>query len=196
MKNILSILLMIGAASFVSCKPKAHANRAAATTDSAVYSIIKKFYPTYSGDRSADSNSLIFYGERPFDTSFLLHIKKDIDKVNGTYFEVLPEYHRFLKDVRSSEMQILFFEGYSFIFDSAMWEKIIIRSEKLLPTDTSLKSNPLVRDESHYALILNSRVRKSNFNTSVQYEEFYKFLKDSLLSDLVNKRIPIMHKAK
>ncbi len=44
-KNILSILLMIGAASFVSCKPKAHANRAAATTDSAVYSIIKIFIP-------------------------------------------------------------------------------------------------------------------------------------------------------
>lgn len=163
-------------------------------SDSSVCTIIKKFNLPYTGNLSLDSNSLIFYGDRAFDTSFLLHVRKDIGKINVTYYEVLPNYHRFLNDVRVSDRQALFFEGYGFVLDSSTWKIIKNKAAELPPTDTNTKSNPIVRDGDHFAFLSDMGVKKSNSMTSVQYAVFYKFLKDSLLDDLINERIPIMHK--
>lgn len=164
--------------------------------DSSLNFIGKKFELSYPENFTLDSNSLIFYRTATFDTSFLIHLKRGRNGINGVYYELLPSYHNNVNDFATEENQLLFFEGYSFTLDSTKWLIIKRMAEKMLSSDTSFKSNEGIRDGKEYVLSYNFKSSKSHIDNNSEYESFYEFLKGSFLENFIQRRKPIMHKAK
>ena len=197
MKRKISVLPICILIFFAACNEEKVAKihvEIVATQDSLVNTMVKRFNLPFPVDLMLDSNSLIFYGNRTFDTSFLLQLKKDKDLMRGTYYEALPEYHLNLNDVKTAEHQILFFEGYSFILDLKNWPIIEDKLKGIPPTDTSRMNNPSVLDGFKYGLCYNFTIRRSNPVNCDKYETFYRFIKDTLLRDIIQQRIPTRHK--
>ncbi|MBN8878449.1 MAG: hypothetical protein J0I32_12975 [Sphingobacteriales bacterium] len=161
--------------------------------DSLFYSVIKKFSLPYPDDFVLDSNALIFYGSRPFDTSFLIHLKNESQEIAGVYYEVIPTYHNDIDNFAVKANKILFFEGYSFILESSKWEEIKKQAERLLKDSAAFNISNACRDCEVYGLRYGS---KSNVGNTVKYKPYYKYLKEVLLDSLVVKRKPIMYKEK
>ncbi|MFT3750324.1 MAG: hypothetical protein QM768_18555 [Agriterribacter sp.] len=185
---------------FSSCKENVSnvdvSNNQNEIRDSALIEVVQKFNLPYPGNINLDSNSLIFYGDRTFDTSFLLHLNKTNFGINGTYYEVLPNYHRNLYDVKFPNYQILFFDGYGFKLDVSMWNLLIQKVNHLITSDSTVESKVGGRDGNKYGLIYNGvKIVKGNMNDNTGYESFYKFLKDLFIDHLVSNRQPIMYKS-
>jgi len=138
---------------------------------------------------------MIFYGARTFDTSFLIHIVKGSSEIDGVYYELLPTYHRNINAFATTTgSELLFFEGYSFVLDSAKWEVIKNMIKKIQQGDTgSQKSKGEYTDGETYGLYYDSmKMIKRNGDNIIPYQSFYKFLKDSFLEDFIRKRKPVM----
>lgn len=145
-------------------------------------------------DLTIDSNSLIFYSMRNFDTSFLVHFKKQDTGISGVYYEVLPTYHRNQKDYRSQESKLLFFEGFTFRIDTIKWQAIKRKlTFNLLQQDSSLAIKSCT-DCPKFLLAYNYKTVHSDYKNRKNLEEFAKFLKDSCLNLFLAQRHPILHK--
>lgn len=165
--------------------------------DSAINLVLKKFSLPYLDNLKLDSNSLIFYGDRSFDTSFLIHLEKRDGEIDGTYYEVLPDYHRNLYDVRTPSNQILYFEGYGFKLDLTKWGTVKNKVKELLSVDTSNRVNRGCCDGGEYGLYYDgSKKIKGNLDDQTQYESFYRFLKGLFLEGFIQNRKPVMYKKK
>ncbi len=178
---------------YIGCKEKTNTSNTGLSIndryrDSSFNFIRKKFGLPYSEDYRLDSNSLVFYGTRTFDTSFLIELKQTASKVNGVYYEVLHTYHNNVNDFSIEENQLLFFEGYSFTLDTAKWEKIRALAQKMLTIDTSIYSNNGCRDCPEYVLCYNLKIGKSNKENQTKYDTFYIFLKDLFLENFIQRR--------
>jgi len=199
-KNMLFLLLYIF---YFSCQEKKNTPNTPNTLssqndryrDSSFNFITKKFGLSYQNSRM-DKNSLIFYGARTFDTSFLIELKQTVNEISGVYYEVLPYYHNNVNDFSIEKNQLLFFEGYSFILDSIQWKTIKTMAEKMLASDTSFKNNDGCRDCPEYVLSYDLKSSKSNIKSQIKYETFYKFLKDFFLENFIQRRKPIKSKIK
>lgn len=195
-KNILLLFLCF---LYYSCQEKTNnpneniLNKESNYRDSSVYFIVKKFEQLYPENFKSDSNSLVFYRTATFDTSFLLHLKRETDGINGIYYEVLPSYHNNVNDFAPGENQLLFFEGYSFTLDSTKWSMIKRMAEKMLSSDTSFKSNEGIRDGAEYVLSYNF---KSSKGYNSEYESFYKNLKEQFLEGFIKSRKPFANREK
>ena len=195
-KNIFLLFLCF---LYYSCQEKTNnpneniVNKESNYRDSSVHSIVKKFEQLYPENFKSDSNSLVFYRTATFDTSFLIHLKREANGTNGVYYEVLPSYHNNVNDFATGENQLLFFEGYSFILDSTTWTTIKGMAEKMLASDTSFKSNEGIRDGEEYVLSYNFKSSKGH---NSEYESFYKFLREQFLEKFIQKRKPFASREK
>lgn len=162
--------------------------------DSATKVVMKTFGLPYPEKFKFDSNALLFYCARSYDTSSLIYLQKDNENIRGVFYVILPTYHRFLADYADQKSNLLFFEGYSFIIDSKAWKLLRDRADSVL----RYESNPNIKnnyvDGSTYGLYYNLQSRHGNSHDEIIYEDFDKYLKDSLLEDFFQKRRPIMHK--
>jgi hypothetical protein len=100
--------------------------------DTASISFLRTFSLQISEPMVYDSNSFIFYCRSNYDTSFLIEIKKDRKNCRGVCYQVLPNYHRFMTDFANDTSRLLFFEGYSFVIDSVIWNKLTDKATHLL----------------------------------------------------------------
>lgn len=164
--------------------------------DSVTKTVIKKFGLPYSDNLNLDSNSLLFYCVRSYDTTSLIYLQKHNKEIQGIFYIILPNYHRFVTDYADQKSNLLFFEGYSFIIDSVAWTTLKSHADLVLQH----KGNPDIRrnytDGSTYALYYNSQSRHGNSYDEAIYEGFDGSLKKMFLNDLIKLRKPIMHKVK
>jgi len=158
-------------------------------------SYIRKFSLPYDEHSGADSNTFFFYYSGHFDTSFLVHLHKEDTVVNGVLYEILSTYHRDDGDYADQQNKLLFFEGYSFKINSERWDDIInnARDKLLIERGTPLR-NEACADCAFYFFAYAFNTRSSNSINRVSFEEYAKFLKDSLLHQFIIKRQPTLHK--
>jgi hypothetical protein len=114
----------------------------------------------------------------------------------GVYYEILPEYHRFVTDYADTGSKLIFFQGTSFIVDSATWESVTDQAKLILHEKDSLKKNLKYTDGATYALYYNGQSRHGNSNNEAPYEKFHMFLKGNFLEKYKQLRKPIMYKSK
>ena len=158
--------------------------------DSTLSFAMKKFGLPYQGKNyKSDSNSLVFYCLRSFDSSFLINIRQEASGINGAYYVEMPSYYN-KNDFGAEENYLLFFEGYSFTLDSAKWQIVKRKTVELL-SDTSFKNSPGCRDCKEYGLSHNF---KSKIDNGVKYEPYYEFLKELFLQNFIEKRKTILYK--
>jgi hypothetical protein len=155
--------------------------------DSTLSFAMKKFGLSYQQqDYRPDSNSLVFYCLRSFDSSFLIHLRQEPSGINGAYYVEMPSYYN-VNDFGARENYLLFFEGYSFTLDSAKWQIVKRKTVELL-NDTSFKNSPGCRDCKEYGL-------SYNFKSKVdKYEPYYEFLKELFLEKFIQRRKPFANK--
>lgn len=164
--------------------------------DSASKLVVQTFALSYSEHLHFDSGSLVFYCSRTYDTSSLIEIKKQKNLIRGVYYETLPEYHRFVTDYADTSSRLIFFEGYSFIIDSAIWKSVTDQAKIVLQKKGGTSKNEKYTDGATYALYYNSQSRHGNSNDEADFVKFDSLLKVQFLWKYVQLRKPIMHRTK
>lgn len=164
--------------------------------DSTARIIMQTFGLPCTNDFRLDSNALLFYCARSYDTSSLIYLQKNSKGIQGVFYLLLPTYHRFVIDYADEKSKLLFFEGYSFVIDSITWESIRTQANTILQFKDSSDKHLNYVDGSRYALYYNLQYTHGDSNNEILYEGFDKFLKNSFLQKFIQARKPIMHKAK
>lgn len=147
--------------------------------------IVSKFTLPYSEQLYADTNSLIFYYTKPFDTSFLVHLRKINDEISGTYHQTLPKFHRDLEGYNDGDIKFLFFDGFSFIINKETWDSITKNAIELLSKDDSIRSK-VCFDCPSYFLAYSAEIRYDNRNNEIYFKQLAELLKWSII-DRINK---------
>jgi hypothetical protein len=169
----------------------------ALTTDNGEFAldpIEQRFTLSYPENLQSDSNSLIFYRTSSFDTSLLIHFYKTKNAVKVVCYETLPTYHRNINDYADKENHLLFFEGYSFIIDTIKWRSVKENAQKILADTNTRFRNDGCADCGFGLIAHDFKVRRTNNANRTLYDDYARWLKDSLLKQFVEKRKPIMRK--
>jgi hypothetical protein len=143
--------------------------------------IIRKFTLPYDENLQLDTNSLIFYQTKSFDTSYLIHIKNIGSEIVGTYYQSLPRLSRDLEGYEDNNIKFLFYQGFSFSIKESLWDSIRNNAEKILTKDSSIQSKACFDCGSYY-LAYDLQSRHDNKENEVDFGEFSKYLKASLIS--------------
>ena len=168
----------------------------AADKDSLSKQVLQTFGLPYSEEMNFDSNSLAFYCSRAYDTSSLIEIKRQGNLVRGVYYEILPEYHRFMTDYADTSSKLIFFEGYSFKIDTATWKSVVDQARVVLQQKEGPGKNLKYTDGATYALYYDGQSKHGNSNDEASFEKFDRYLKGQFLEKYMKLRRPIMHKDK
>jgi hypothetical protein len=147
--------------------------------------IIEKFMLPYNENLYADSNSLIFYYTKPFDTSFLIHMRYFNDEIVGTYYETLPQFHRDLEGYSDDNIKFLFFDGFSFIVDKKIWDSIRNNAKALLSKESPVDSKSCF-DCTAYFLAYNTQIRYNNNGNEIYFKHLAEYFKMTIINR-VNK---------
>jgi hypothetical protein len=166
------------------------------TDDSATKAIMETFGLPYPDDLKLDSNALLFYCARSYDTSSLIYLQRNSKGIQGVFYLMLPTYHRFIIDYADQKSKLLFFEGYSFIIDSMTWKNIRTQADTILRFKDSSDKHLHYVDGSRYAIYYNLQYKHGDSNNEILYEGFDKFLKNTFLNEFLRARKPIMQKTK
>jgi len=142
-----------------------------------------------------DTTSLCFYGCKNYDTTFLIEIKKSNLIISCKYYQILPEYHRFISDYASKTSKLIFFEGCSFAIDSTEWQTIVLRAEAILSKKMPQKDNLKITDGILYGLLYKSQIQRGRTGDSI-FEDFELFLKSGILLKCDNSKRQLMRKQK
>ena len=194
------LLIFVPILFFFNCRNK-HLEREmhepAITTDTSEFAlnpIQEKFSLPYPENLQLDSNSLMFYIDSYFDTSLLIHFYKTKESIKVVCYETLPTYHKDLYDYADKETHLLFFEGYSFTIDSSKWKAVKTNAMKVF-ADTNIQFKFRGCADCPIGLISHdSKIRRTNGANYVLYDNYARWLKDSLLKQFIEKRNPIMRK--
>lgn len=142
-----------------------------------------------------DSNSLIFYCSRTFDTTSLVHLQKCGGSIHGVFYEMLPTYHRYAYDYAIQEDSLLFFEGYRFVIDSIIWKSVREKAQEILDKGHGLRNKDRYVDGNSYLLYHNfRRIEGNSGNEEDLFEKFDRYLKNAFLQKYMNARKPKIHK--
>ncbi|WP_143059264.1 hypothetical protein [Chitinophaga arvensicola] len=133
-----------------------------------------------------DSNELIFYYARQFDTSVLVRLNKHKGVIKGVIYQVAPPYFR----NKSKEENVLhFFEGFSFNIDTLQWQYLSRAADSIVNASTGPAQDDGTFDAPDYMISFNSKVR---WYTNDAYEallsRFFISLKTSLLYPQMEKK--------
>lgn len=107
----------------------------------------------------ADSNQLIFYYEKRFDTSLLISLKKDADGIKAIVYQVAPPYYRNGGSLKENHTLPQFFEGFSFSIDTASWKSTVSGATEILNTKSFQDEKNSAFDGATYLLAFNSKIR-------------------------------------
>lgn len=150
----------------------------------------------YDQNLEADSGLLIFFCYRPGDTSSLIQIKQQNNVFRGLYHEILPTYHHFVSDYRDTTSKLIFYEGYSFVLDSAQWKSIVARVNEIFQDKKFENTGLKWTDPSEYALYYGGQSRHGGPENRASFERFDKFLNNLFLGEFKQLRKPIFYKSK
>lgn len=162
--------------------------------DSASKLVLQTFALPFSEQMKFDSNSLVFYCSRTYDTSSLIHMERKGNLLRGVYYKVLPEYHRFLTDYHDSVSKIIYFEGYSFNMDSVTWKSVTDQANTVFLDKPNLNKNEKYTDGATYALYYNGQSRHGNGNDEAAFVKFDSLLKVEFIWKYALLKKPFMHK--
>ncbi len=73
--------------------------------------IIKRFALPFNENLQLDSSNFIFYYTKPFDTTFVMHLKEMNGVVSGVYYEVLPSFHSDIEITLIKNQSCFFLKG-------------------------------------------------------------------------------------
>jgi hypothetical protein len=138
--------------------------------------IIAKFTLPYRENLYDDTNSLIFYYTKPFDTSFLVHLRNINNEIAGTYYQTLPEFHSNLEGYSEDNIKFLLFDGFSFIIDKKIWDSIRYKANELFNKNGPVKSK-VCFDCMSYFLAYNSKQQYDNKENEIYFRNLAGFLK-------------------
>jgi hypothetical protein len=153
--------------------------------------MLKNFSQLYPKDLLLDNNSLIFFRSQGYDTSYVVEFKRGQQEISAMFCVVLPEFQRFSNDYAEEKTNLLFFEGYSFIIDSIIWNTVKAHAEKILTGNTISKEKNLVADGVAYGLFYNYKHSYSIAGSDSLYVGMDSLLMNKLLSRFMSKRKPI-----
>lgn len=168
-----------------SCNSGQKADNSSATADTLNLSndpLLSKFNLHLDKSQFNDTNDLVFYRTKPFDTTFLVHIKPQGSQVVGNYYEVLPTYHRDTEGYTESNINFLFFQGFSFTIDQATWQGVKTAAGPIINDIGRGTGTNLCFDCSSYFFaydkrgIYNDSVNKTNF------EHFSEYIKTNVIN--------------
>ncbi|MBX3257338.1 MAG: hypothetical protein KF862_24650 [Chitinophagaceae bacterium] len=150
---------------------------------------IRKFSLPYDRNLVVDSNTLIFYKSKYFDTSYLINIQKRDTAIYGVYYEVLPEYHKSVDHYLDQNMKLIYFQGYSFQISDSSWNLITSEiSPAMTANDSTHKNNEACYDCPHYFLSYAFKTGSSSNLNRTSFDTYALFLKEHLLNQLKSKR--------
>ncbi len=174
----------------VSCQQKAPEITHANNNDTILYMLSRmKGFSLPLGKDFPDSNTLVFGCEESFDTSFIVHLSKESNKVHGVVYEVLPINRGAIAGFAAGYDEVLPFEGYGFNLDSIHWNSLVTQTERLLEEKTmKTKGGHICFDGTYYFLAYNRKLAVGGNCGDTSFERFTQYIKDSLLFPIHSKK--------
>lgn len=185
-----SLYLFITIVLLASCRQNASVVNPPNDNDTIFYILSRM--PGFSlplGKNFPDKSTLLFGCEESFDTSFIIHLSKDTNKIHGVAYEVVPQHRGSITGFAWGDDEILPFEGYGFNLDSTHWNSLLVQTE-LLFKEKALqgKNGHRCTDGTDYFLAYNGKLAIGGNCTDSSFEKFTQYLKDSLLAPIHAKR--------
>ena len=143
-----------------------------------------------------DSNSLVFYCARAYDTSSLIQINKRNKVIQCAYYQLLPEYHRFATDYADTASKLIFLEGFTFVIDSSIWRTVKDQVNAILRSGASVKPDLKYTDGANFAIYFDGQSKYGNSNDDSLYEGFDRLLKNLFVAKYMQLRKPHFIKQK
>jgi len=158
--------------------------------------VLHSFGLPNSDEVGLDSNSLVFYCARAYDTSSLIQINKRSKVIQCAYYQLLPEYHRFATDYADTASKLIFLEGFTFVIDSSIWRTLKDQANAILRSAASVKPDLKYTDGANYAIYFDGQSKYGNSNDDSLYEGFDRLLKNLFVAKYMQLRKPHFVKQK
>jgi len=150
----------------------------------------------YSRNLMADTALFVFFYSQPGDTSSLIEIRPEKDIIRGMYYEILPNFHHFVTDYKDTTSKLIFFEGYSFVLDSAQWRSLVGQANEIFEEKEKPNTGLKWTDASTYALYYGGQSRHGGPEGRASFEKLNNLLNDLFLNRYRGLRKPIFYKNK
>jgi hypothetical protein len=191
MKSLLAFTLIFLA---VSCEPQ-HVSKSSLVEKNAADSLSDylasriRYFSLPDSPNGADSNELFFYYAHQFDTSILIHFKKDKGIVHGIVYQVAPPYYQADSDFDDQQESPQFFEGFSFRVDSIQWTGIGKAADSILNIETGSEDASQPFDNPFYILAFSSKIRRNgNMKDQELLSGFFFYLKHAFIYPCLERK--------
>ncbi len=158
---------------------------------------LDRFHLSFGDSLKTSVNQFIFLAQNTFDTSFVLMLERRPEMVKAVYYQTIPLYH-FNTPYLDDEIDLTYFDGFSFKTDTATWNLIINESKKLLKLKDSIEFVGQV-DGSSYMLSYNSEIKlcRDPYNTNLgdQFKGLESLIKSKLMRDVYKRKVDIRQQA-
>jgi hypothetical protein len=132
-----------------------------------------------------DTNSLVFFKIKVFDTTFLVHIKKEDKEISGIYYEVPPEYGSTLEGNLDSNIHYNYFQGFVFKIDQTTWNGIRRHADMFDQRDTASIEGACVDCPSYFMAYNGGKYGSSG--SKPNFPMFAAYIKSTIV-DKINAR--------
>jgi hypothetical protein len=147
---------------------------------------LRKFSLPYASTLVEDSNGLLFYYLKGFDTSFIVKIKNKKEGIFGVYYYTTPPLHRNIFDVKTDTDELLFFRGISFKIDENKWNQIKKNASAIVDRNDTVFNKSSCSDCQFFYLSHGGRASSTVIQKPVYFEPFMKLLKDSMINHFID----------
>jgi hypothetical protein len=158
---------------------------------------LDRFQFPFGDSLRTNSNQFIFLAENTWDTSFVLMLERRADIIKAVYYETTPNYH-LNTPYMDDEIELTYFDGFSFKIDTTKWNLIVAESNKLLQMKDSLKVVGQL-DGSFYLLSHNSTIKLCcdpyNPNLQDKFKSLQLLIRANLMRDVYRRKLDIGQQA-
>ncbi|SFM57123.1 hypothetical protein SAMN05428949_0015 [Chitinophaga sp. YR627] len=136
-----------------------------------------------------DTNTVFFFCLPSFDTSYVLHLRKRRDGVQGIIYKTMPQYRNAIMGFAGKSDEVLPFSGFGFRMDIAGWDRFIEHASRVAINSRKDGKNSGCCDGTSYLLLYKSQPFPGGNLGDTAFENFTQYIKDSVLNKYVASRI-------
>jgi|GEM_PF-3603597 len=134
-----------------------------------------------------DTNEIVYYYRKSFDTSCLIKLKNDSKAIQGIYFEILPKFHTDVEFHSIQGAKFIFFQGFNFSIPHSQLDSLTIFSKAIFKINTLVQPKTCF-DCPTYFLRTNGKDIYDNQSNLTLFSNLHRYLRINLINNINSNR--------